>query len=280
MSVKMTVLAENGVPMGMGLIGEHGWSALLESDDKKVLFDCGQGMCLNNNPRLLGLNLSKLDVIALSHGHFDHSRGLPVALEACGGTQVVCHPACFEKKMVRHKIGDNEITLSIGMPASQANLEKQGASFLFTTDKQEIAPGLTLITEIPMVSDFEDIEDGFFIQTDDGEKDDSFADDASLVVQGDMGVSVILGCAHRGMINSIERAKQVAGVSEIYSVWGGTHLIQRDPEQIEKTIQALESVNIQKVGTAHCTGDQVAATLCRHFGRRFEFAHVGMKVEL
>src|SRR4030042_1022396 len=109
--VKLTVLAENSVGVSLGQVAEHGWSVLLEDGESRVLFDTGQGMCLATNPRLLGVDLSRLDAIVLSHGHSDHTRGLKLVLDTRAGAGVVCHPQALQKKKVRRSLGGRGGTL-------------------------------------------------------------------------------------------------------------------------------------------------------------------------
>jgi len=95
---KITVLCENTAGGPMGLTGEHGFSALIEKNGQKILFDTGQGMSLANNAQVLGINLAQLKRVILSHGHYDHTGGLPSVLYPPRGVEVIAHPDIFSKK--------------------------------------------------------------------------------------------------------------------------------------------------------------------------------------
>ncbi len=280
MGVSMTVVAENSVTAGIGLIGEHGFCAHIESEGKRVLWDTGQGFALPHNAPRLGVDLKKIDVIALSHGHFDHTGGLPAALAPEGERKIVCHPACFEKKMTKREMFGKTIEAFIGAPTERGRLESMGARFSFVEDSVEIAPGVHFITAIPMKNDFENIEAGFFIQKEGEKVHDDFRDDAALAIETDAGVSVILGCAHRGVVNTLERVMDMFGVKSINSVWGGTHMIDRTPEEVEKTIEALKAMNVGLVAAAHCTGLENEAKLAAALPGKFAFASVGVRAVL
>jgi 7,8-dihydropterin-6-yl-methyl-4-(beta-D-ribofuranosyl)aminobenzene 5'-phosphate synthase len=280
MTAKLSVVCENRVGLSKGLIAEHGFCALIEAEGAKILWDTGQGLALAKNGPALGINLKGLLAIALSHGHFDHTGGLKDALAMAGGAKVVCHPACFEKKMTRREFFGKQIEVPVGMPWKQSELEAMGARFEFATDSVELAPGIHFFGSIPMETDFERIEPGFFIQDEAGKRDDTFNDDAALAVLTDKGLSVILGCAHRGMINTVAHIQRRLGAVKLHSIWGGTHLIERKPEQVDATISALSSLDPETVAAAHCTGFMNEARLATALPGKFLFAHVGVKAEL
>jgi 7,8-dihydropterin-6-yl-methyl-4-(beta-D-ribofuranosyl)aminobenzene 5'-phosphate synthase len=280
MSVKMTITVENKVGLGVGMIGEHGFSVILETPGKKILWDTGQGMALPNNLKRLNINPKQIETIALSHGHFDHTGGLHGALQEAEGCEVVCHPACFDKKKTRRVFFGKEIEVPIGIPQPKEQLEKAGANWTFVKDTMEIAPGVHFVTNIPMKNDFETIEPGFFIETDDGPVDDTFKDDASLAVITENGLSIILGCAHKGIINHVSYIMEKFNVDKVHSIWGGTHMVERTEEEVEKTIQALKAMNFKTLATAHCTGFENEAKLATKFPGQFAFAHVGVMAEL
>ena len=98
---KMTIISENKVGLSVALIAEHGFSAYLETDDLKLLWDTGQGFCLAQNATRLGIQFGQVKTIALSHGHFDHTGGLVHALESVKGGDVFCHPACLTPKKAK-----------------------------------------------------------------------------------------------------------------------------------------------------------------------------------
>ncbi len=280
MSVKMTVVAENKVPLGKGLIGEHGFGVFLETEHGKLLWDTGQGFCIPHNLKMLGVDLSGLKAIAISHGHYDHTGGLASALELSGGCSIYCHPACFENKRVEREFFGKKIELFIGMPGSREELEKAGADFRTVEDTIEIVPGVHFFTGIPMENDFEKIESGFFVQDGAARRSDPIIDDACLAVETDKGVSVILGCAHRGMINTLQHVKKRLGNSGFVSVWGGTHMTDRTEDEVMRTIEALQELSVARIATAHCTGFENEVKMANAFPERFTFATVGTRAEL
>jgi 7,8-dihydropterin-6-yl-methyl-4-(beta-D-ribofuranosyl)aminobenzene 5'-phosphate synthase len=94
---------------------------------------------------------------------------------------------------------------------------------------------------------------------------DNFTDDLSLAIKTNKGLSIFLGCAHRGMINIINHFQKTAGEERVYSVVGGTHLISASQERLDKTIADLKKTGIQKLGVSHCTGFPASIRLAEEF---------------
>jgi 7,8-dihydropterin-6-yl-methyl-4-(beta-D-ribofuranosyl)aminobenzene 5'-phosphate synthase len=284
--LRLTVLAENSVPLSFGLIGEHGWSILIEDEDRSegsggsILFDTGQGIGVLGNARFLGKDLKKVNTIILSHGHFDHTGGLAGVLSACGGAEVFCHPAAFEKKLAKRKIADREFTVPIGMRWSQEDLSDMGARFHFITEPTEIRPGLLITGEIPEHCPFEKIEPMFFVQEKEGLRPDGIPDDLALIIKGKEGPCVILGCAHRGIINTLNLTRELLGTDNVESFFGGTHLLSRSEHDLQKTFEALETFNLKRIGPSHCTGLSVCAKLFALYPEKFIWMNVGASIEV
>ena len=103
---------------------------------------------------------------------------------------------------------------------------------------------------------------------------------AGIIIKTGQGLVILLGCAHRGIVNTILHAQKATGIKEIYAVIGGTHLISAGTEQMQSTIDALKGFNIKKLGASHCTGLKSAAILAHEFEGAFFFNSAGMKTVL
>jgi 7,8-dihydropterin-6-yl-methyl-4-(beta-D-ribofuranosyl)aminobenzene 5'-phosphate synthase len=91
---------------------------------------------------------------------------------------------------------------------------------------------------------------------------------------------LLLGCCHAGLINTIEHAREMTGVSEIHAVIGGTHLGFCGAAQLDETVRALKSYGIRKICAGHCTGFAAAARLAKEFPGHFHPAQVGYTLEI
>ena len=132
-----------------------------------------------------------------------------------------------------------------------------------------------------MVTEFEEIEPNrFFVREESGWQPDELLDDQALIVNTEPGLVVILGCAHRGIINTLYHAQQLTGLKQIHMVLGGPHLISASEERIRLTIAALRELGVQRLGLCHCTGLPATVLLAREFGDSFFFNNAGTRINL
>jgi 7,8-dihydropterin-6-yl-methyl-4-(beta-D-ribofuranosyl)aminobenzene 5'-phosphate synthase len=277
MGLQITTLSENTSGKG-DLLGERGLSILVETDGKNILFDTGRGISASHNAELLGIDLRQIDKIVLSHGHFDHTGGLKQVLRRIGKrTEVIAHPDIWAAKYNRRE-GEEE--KYIGIPFHRQTLESLGARFNLTKEPVRITAHIMTSGEIPMVTDYEEIEP--YLQVKEGKrfKPDKLLDDQALIINTEPGLVVLLGCAHHGIINTLYHAQRLTGVKTIYAVLGGCHLMDATEERIWLTIAALKELGVQRIGVSHCTGLPAAAIMAQEFGDSFFFNNAGTKLSL
>lgn len=272
---RITILTDNTVPEKSAVIGEHGFSAFLETGQGAFLFDAGQGKSVVHNAACLQKDLKNINKIVLSHAHSDHTGGLPEVLMAliAKRTDVFAHRDVFADRF-RKK---NQQTYD-GIPFTQGYLEKMGAHFVFNNGYVEIEESVFLTGEVPRENSFEvgDMEGRFIIRGGKAEPD-SIRDDQSLVIQVEKGILIVLGCAHAGLINVLNYAIKKSGIDDIYGIIGGTHIGLSGEEQLEQTITALKDYKIEHFIPAHCTGPEASFRLKSELEIKFRYSHVGMK---
>ena len=277
MQCECTVLCEHSMMTPIGCIGEHGWAVHVEAYGKQILFDTGQGLGILNNSSKLGFDLRQLDAIIISHGHYDHTSGLPDVLQQTGGIDVYLHPDCF---INRYWFKDGE-TREIGIRYKKEYLESLGAHFKSISEFAEIFDGVFVTGEVPRATSFEPPDPFMKIQTENGAwQQDQLRDDLSLVIRGQSGLAIILGCAHSGLINILTHVNHHLPGEPVHTVFGGTHLGFADALQFSQTVKELKSHNIERIGASHCTGLTNAAKLHEVFGDKFFFAGVGVSLLL
>ena len=219
MNYKVTTLVDNTVSMrASGLIGEHGLAFLLESEDHSVLFDTGQNVALSHNAEKLNVDLSRIDAVVLSHGHYDHTGGLKHLLEKNAAFRLVAHPDVFTTKLRSIK---KEKYKKIGMPLKRTVLENTDVQLVLTKNTFEIAPGISTTGEISLANDFESIEPDFFVERQGQIMPDTLADDQALILDTQNGLVVLLGCSHRGVINTLNQVVKLTGKQKIHAIIGG-----------------------------------------------------------
>jgi len=277
MKVRLTILCENTVGIPFGVVGEHGFACYVESEKGNYLFDTGQGMGIVQNSIALKKDLQQIKAIMISHGHYDHTGGLPAVLKIKGPADVFGHPDMFIDRFW----SDEHESRYIGIPYRRSHLESLGANFHMGRDMREVGPGVFLTGEIPRVTSFEKGDANMTARTPDGEEihPDPLRDDLSMVIDTDRGLILVLGCAHAGMVNIINYVLEKMGRDRIYAVIGGTHLGFSSQEQFDETLRSIDRYQIERVGVSHCTGMTKASLLHTRLKERFFFGCVGASLE-
>ena len=279
METRITILCENLVGKRIGS-GEHGFSAFIETDKGNYLFDTGNGHSIVANSLILNKDLRSIQKIFLSHGHYDHTGGLPEVLKLKGKVDVHAHPHVFLERIAVHKENETETKGFVGIPFKKVYLESLGANFIFNNDFGEVGKGVFLTGEVPRKTSFEKPDPRLFSEIDGKTAQDIFLDDQSLILDTEKGLVLILGCAHSGMINIIHHVIARTGKDKFYAILGGTHLDFLTSEQLENSTQSLKKMEIERIGVSHCTGMRAAFSLHQEFGDRFFYGCVGSVLEV
>lgn len=276
MKVKITTLSENTA--GAGGLGEWGLSIFIEADGKKILFDTGGGFSAVYNANLMGVDLTTAECIVISHGHYDHTGGLREVLARMRKKiDIYAHPDIWARKYGRMESGPERY---VGIPFVREGLEVMGASFQLSDKPIKLSENIMTTGEIPMINDYEIIEKYLLVKENGELKQDSLKDDLALIINTDYGLVVILGCAHRGIVNTLQHARKITGKDLIYAAIGGTHLVHAFRERQEKTAAALQEMGVQYLGVSHCTGFKASAYLAQVFGDRFFQNNAGTQLTL
>ena len=275
MEIKITTLAENSATQSC--IAEWGLSMLVEADGKTILFDTGLGTAALANAITLGIDFTEVDVIVLSHGHFDHTGGLLETLKRSGPKPILAHPDIWTAK---YGSLDNTPARFIGIPHRLEVYEALGGEFHLSTQPQKITDRIMTTGEVPMRTPYETVESYLKVRENGVLKQDGLADDQSMVIDTDYGLVVVLGCAHRGLINTLTHACDITGKKHIYAAVGGTHLLHASQERLQKTANALLEMGVEYLGASHCTGFGGAVFLANIFGDRFFQNNAGTQLAL
>ena len=260
------------------LLAEHGLSLLMEitsrGEKSSFLLDTGStGAAIAHNSEKMGINLKGLGGIFISHNHKDHTTGLETVLAKTGPVPVFIHPYGFYTKWVKSRRNQLEKDRLAGL----------GAQWRAEEGPQAMSPSLLTTGTVPRVTDFEEIigQSDRKVEKDGAMEAERFLDDGALVmkVKG-KGLAIVTGCAHSGIINTIEHAQKLGGNEKIYALIGGFHLTQGSPERITKTILALKEKQIRYLVPLHCTGFEAMASMWQAFPETYVIPSVGTRVEL
>jgi 7,8-dihydropterin-6-yl-methyl-4-(beta-D-ribofuranosyl)aminobenzene 5'-phosphate synthase len=278
MKICITTLSENTASSGR-FLAEWGLSILIETDEVNVLLDTGRSISASYNADALGIDLSRIDKLVLSHGHYDHTGGLRHVLRKMRKrVEIIAHPDIWAAKYARRHGETTE--RYIGIPFQRPELETLGANFNLTAKPVKITDNIMTTGEIPMVTSYEEIEPYLLVKEADGWQQDKLRDDQALIINTEPGLIVILGCAHRGIINTLYHAQQLTGVKQIYMVVGGCHLMDASKKRILETIAALKELRVQRLGVSHCTGMPAVLVMAQELGDRFFFNNAGTIINL
>lgn len=274
--IAITCLVNNEVAFGTRFRGEHGLAFFIQTPDAAVLFDTGQSPdVLAHNLKEAGIGLDQVTHVVLSHGHYDHTGGLPHILGHMQRPVVIASPAVFEKKLsARH-----DPPKSIGLPLRRQDLE-QKTHLTLREQPTSIGRYVTVTGAIARETDFESVDAKLLREIARRIEPDPIHDDQSLVVGVARGLVVVLGCCHAGLINTL---RQVRRISErpIVAVLGGSHLQPAPEAQIAATILALhrEFPSIASYRLNHCTGWPALTALRDAFGARVSPLAAGERIE-
>jgi len=280
--MEITVLCEDTC-LRQGLVGEVGLSILIDTEEGGILFDTGASGCVCHNADALKIDLGRIDKIVLSHSHPDHTGGLlRVLTRIQKEVDVIAHPDVWAAKYNEGKMGRS----FMGIPFRREELFKHGARFCLSRDSLHIYETILTTGEIPMITEFEGSSRPLFgaekrlIEENHIMRSDEMLDDQGLILKTYKGLVVVLGCSHRGIINSLNHAVQIGDEERIFAVFGGAHLVQESEERIKKTVDALKDMNIQMVALCHCTGFKALTYLSRELGGVFKYVGTGSRMKL
>jgi 7,8-dihydropterin-6-yl-methyl-4-(beta-D-ribofuranosyl)aminobenzene 5'-phosphate synthase len=251
---------------------DWGFSALVEHDGKRILFDTGNNAAtFEHNVKALGVSLSKLDFVVISHRHSDHTTGLKYLLSVnpnvpifapmepfgiFGGavSPTLIKPVTSLPERMRYYDGKYPDNIPTGYPWSAGN-------FVLVDKLTEISPGVFIaftISKTPGTLELREL---------------------SLALRGPDGLSVIVGCSHPG----IEEILQVASAidSHVHFLCGGLHLVSTPESDIDRLVDSLKNKwKLGKVAPGHCTGEPAFLRLQKAFGNDYLYAGAGTRIEI
>lgn len=272
--IKLTTLVDNLADKG--LAAEHGLSLWIETPDKRILFDTGQGPALVENGDKLKCELSSADFLVLSHGHYDHTGGVSHVLKLNNSVEVFCHAGTF---LPRYSIAVEGHSRSISMPqnASAALLGLPSGRLHWVAAPQRIFPDIGITGKIPRLNSFEDPGGPFFLDPK-GQRQDLLDDDQALWIETERGLVIVVGCCHAGLLNTVEFIRRVSGIEKVRGIVGGLHLEHATAQRLQKTCQSIGEWEVEFIVPCHCTGQEAVNSLRKAFGDKVCQGRAGLQL--
>ncbi len=272
--------------------GEHGLSVLIKVNSgdniQNILIDTGglAGTIIENCEQF-GINLSEVDKMVLTHGHFDHwgslMKVIPLLKE---GSEFYLNPLCYEQFFIAvKKSGEivpadklatalkeekDQFAISRKLPLLSktmvSNLVNEHGIKLFETNESvKLYDGIITSGEIELTDKKESTPGVYIMKSRKDYIEHTFRDETSVYINvKDKGLVIITGCGHCGIVNTIKHAQKITGIDKIYAVIGGFHEEWNSEELIEKKVTFIEQLNPTIVSGMHCTGFNFNKVMARH----------------
>lgn len=278
MDLKITTLIENNPDDQKKLYFEHGFSLLIETDGKQILFDTGQSGDFIKNAEMLNHDLIDLDFVIISHGHYDHSGGFVKLVEEKGKTfQLIVGSEFFKPKYMaaeenNYKYNGNSFNEEYILQ-NNIKLKKVEEDIFYLTEN------IIIFHHLLKINDFEKRNSKFFIKDNSSYIPDEFDDEIVLGVLTKKGMVVIAGCSHIGIANILTSVSERMNIP-VYAVIGGTHLMDADVTRVQKTIEIIKNLSPELVAVSHCTGEEAIRIFRQEFGEKFLYNNTGRVIEI
>jgi 7,8-dihydropterin-6-yl-methyl-4-(beta-D-ribofuranosyl)aminobenzene 5'-phosphate synthase len=243
-----TMLADEG-------FGEWGFAALVEVDGRRILFDTGaHDDTVQRNLKVMGLDVSDVELVVLSHNHADHTTGLlPLRRQVAART-----PKALSKVFGGSGIFWPRISAAGQVDDRMARIKREfeatGGSIVEVTKPTELLPGVWLTGPVPRVHPERNWSTLGKVRSSAGDIEDSVPEDMTLVFQTDKGLVYLFGCGHAGVINTLDYTRKAIDPAPVKAVIGGLHLFAASDQHLAWTASQLKAFGVQQMIGAHCTG--------------------------
>lgn len=259
--VTLTTLVDNHASANSGLESEHGFSCFVEAGSVRILFDTGKSDAFMRNAQSLGVDLSRINHIVISHGHYDHGGGLLPLLERYSYQSLSLWTGKgFEYPKYADEAGGMRF---LGTQFNTSNINDHGIMWhTVCGDTVMIHPGIWLIGNFDQIHPIEKPNPRFVLDRGSGKVLDTFADEIALVVDTPKGLLLLVGCSHPGILNIVDSVRSRFS-KPIYALLGGIHLYDASRERRDAVVKDLSERSIPRLGVSHCTGDEAEALLAQ-----------------
>ena len=271
----VTLIEDSQVDCQLG--SEHGISFYIETQKHKLLFDVGQSCLFASNARKLDIDLNEVDLVVISHGHYDHGGGLEDFLRINHHAKIYIQKSAFDDYFSMRKEGDyTYIGLSKNLDMSR---------FILLEGDHKIDDELFIFNHIDTHEYFPNSNHTMYKKCDDKMIFDDFKHEQNLVINSNEQTALIAGCAHKGILNIINQAEKILNQKQLQMVLGGFHLKSRfkayeeTEENVRNIAYILKDKNIDHYYTGHCTGNKAFELMKDILKERLSDLHPGLIIK-
>jgi len=272
--MKLTTLIDNRQNVNQ-LKCEHGLSFYLETDGLNIIFDTGQSNKFISNAQKLDIDLSNVDYVVLSHGHYDHTGGLPDFFELNSKAKAIISRKAFRQRFSR----STAMIKQNGIPWRE-ELQKYAHRLVLIDDDFKLSDDIILLSNIHQQKEFEVINERLVVKEGGNLVADKFEDELVLVAQLASKPLVLCGCAHNGIINILQTIKERTGHKAFALVAGGLHLNGYASKEVNQILIGLKPFETDHWILNHCTGDNAFELFKQHFTNKVEYGGCGFTITL
>lgn len=270
--MKFSFLVENRTNHE-GILAEHGLSIYIETEEKTILFDAGASDAFAVNADRMGIDLAAADLAVISHGHYDHTGGIPLFCRKNRKAPVYLHKNAFRRS---HGCSDGKIEKRMcGIRWTEEQRKQMEDRIRFTDGPVRITENIVITGTVPCAEGFEPSERFYYYNVNGEPVEDDMSHEQCLVIREEDGLYVFSGCSHRGVISALEAARAMFPGEPVAAFIAGMHLYETDAETRARVVDQVAEAQIGTVYPVHCTGIDAICDLRTRLGERCVIAGAG-----
>lgn len=273
--MKIITLAEN-TSVSEEFKIEHGLSLYIETETHKLLFDVGASSLFAENAEKMGVDLSEVDTLIISHGHYDHGGGLKAFLEINEKAAIYINGKAFENHYSKRTTGEAYVGLDQELFSSKR--------FIFLDQDFVIDDELCIFANVQGKRCRSTANDDLMMEKDGQLIADDFCHEQNLIIREKNQVVLVAGCAHNGIINILDHMALNYDLQPTVVI-GGFHLYNRSRKKSESQ-ELIEEIGgeLKKTAasyyTCHCTGEAPYRILKAMMGDQVNYLATGSRVNI
>ena len=281
--IRIIVLSDNNAHPEINLLTEHGLSIYIEFREHKYLLDVGASDKFYLNTIKMGVDISDIDYLVLSHGHNDHTGGLDTFMRINKKAKIFISENIKGKEFLSYRLHPAGRNIGIDSSIPEQNSDR----FVFVKQHLQIARDVFILSGFPSLYAIPKANEYLFQKDLADERPDDFKHEIALVVKAPKGIIIFSSCSHNGILNILHACSDYFQNQQIVAYIGGLHLIDSDYNAQFET--ELEIANIgemvkslfpgMKLFTGHCTGQNAQKILSGIMGDNFSNFYTGATLE-